>query len=678
MNIKRTTRNALWGSVAVLLVATALRLAALGDVPPGLYHDEAYHGLDALDILRGQLSLYFPANNGREPMFLYLVALSVGLLGKSPYALRLVSVPVGILTVAATAAMGRALFSRRVGLLSAAVLAVTLWHVHLSRVSFRAILFPLFIALTTWQVAEGVKGAAAYGRKRWSHWVVAGILYGLGFYTYTAARFSPVALLALGLYLLATQPAMRDFRSRTGRSLWSSIGAAALAAFVAALPLGIYTASHLDTVLGRPGQVSICNPTINGGDFWGTLGTHTLRTLGMVFVRGDRIWRHNVPWRPVFDPVLGVAFLVGLGLALRRARRDPASGFALIWTAVMSLPTLLAEDAPHFLRAVGMLPVLTLFPALGMDWLATTLISRIPNLKPRVGYGVVFVCPLVFALASTTWAYFGNYARDPMAGYWFERGAAALAGRMNEFLGAGWDGEQMLHGDSEERQIYLDRVLWEEWQPQIRFLGSSPEAMRIGLEQEQVSDARVAVFAWPYGDSRRAWPLLPAPAEVTVEEGPLSQGDRDLEPFTTYLAFFSAPPDQASPALACFSGGVELLDVKVSSASAGRLRVRIRWRATASMMEDYTAFLHYLRDGERIAQADGQPAGGHYPTTVWRPGDVLNDDRFVDGFGEPLPGRDTLRLGLWNPESGAVLHLLDEAGNPAGDWIEVPVNGPQN
>lgn len=678
MNIKRTTRNALWGSVAVLLVATALRLTALGDVPPGLYHDEAYHGLDALDILRGHLSLYFPANNGREPMFLYLVALSVGLLGKSPYALRLVSVPIGILTVAATAAMGKALFSRRVGLLSAAVLTVTLWHVHLSRVSFRAILLPLFIALTAWQVAEGVKGAAANERKRWRHWVAAGILYGLGFYTYISARFSPVALLALGLYLLATQPAMRDLKSRTGRSLWSSISTAVLAALVASLPLGVYTVSHLDAVLGRPGQVSIFNPTINGGDLWGTLGAHTLRTLGMFFVRGDRIWRHNVPWRPVFDPVLGAAFLVGLVLALRRARRDPASGFALVWTAVMSLPTLLAEDAPHFLRAVGMLPVLTLFPALGLDWLATTLRSQIPNLRPRVGYAVVFVPPLVFGLASATWAYFGNYARDPMAGFWFERGAAALAGRMNEFLGAGWDGERMLHGNSDERRIYLDQVLWEEWQPQIRFLASSPEAIRIGLEEEQVSDAQVGVFAWPYGDWRRAWPLLPTPAEVTVEEGPLSQGDRDLQSFTTYLAFFSTPPDQASPALARFSDGVELLNVEVSSANVSRLQVRIRWRATDSVMEDYTIFLHYLRDGERIAQADGQPAGAHYPTTIWRPGDVLNDDRFVDGVGEPLPGRDTLRIGLWHPESGAVLHLLDEAGNPAGDWIEVPVDGPQN
>ena len=47
-------RSSLWWMVAVLVVATALRLAAFGEIPPGLYHDEAYHGLDVLDILNGR------------------------------------------------------------------------------------------------------------------------------------------------------------------------------------------------------------------------------------------------------------------------------------------------------------------------------------------------------------------------------------------------------------------------------------------------------------------------------------------------------------------------------------------------------------------------------------------------------------------------------------------------
>jgi 4-amino-4-deoxy-L-arabinose transferase-like glycosyltransferase len=695
-------REYLWWMVAVLLVATALRLVAFGEVPPGLYHDEAYHGLDGVDVLQGHLSFYFPANNGREPLFIYLIALAVGLLGRSPFALRLVAFFAGLLTVAATAAMGRALFSRRAGSLAAAVLAVTLWHVHLSRVGFRAVLLPLFIALAAWQGALGVGGAEAQGSKGagaqargagwWRHCLAAGVLYGLSFYTYTAARFTPVAVAAFGLYVLATRPEIRH-----RRRLWRGVGLAALGVLVVVAPLAVYTVGHPDVVLGRPGQVSVLNPAIHGGDLWGTLGAHALRTLGMFFVRGDRIWRHNVPWRPIFDPLLGATFVLGLVIALRRARREPAAGFVLIGTAVMSLPTFLAEDAPHFLRAVGVLPVVVFLPALGLDWLADRV--RLPS-SGRVAHGIghwslvighwlILTFPLLFALGSTTWAYFGDYARDPVAGYWFEQGAVVLAGRVNGFLGEGWDGERMVREPSEDvgsagRRVYLDLALWEQW-PQVRFLVAAPEAVTVGLEGEPVSNLQspisnhVAVFVWPYGDRQQAplrlRALLPAPAEVSVEEGPLSQGDRDPQPYTTYLAFFAAPPDPAAPALARFSGGVELLGVAVTPVDADRLRVRFRWRATAPLTEDYTVFLHYLRDGERIAQADSRPARGRYTTAVWHPGDVVNDDHTVEGVGVPLPGHDVLLLGLWQPESGVVLYLLDEAGNPAGDWIEVPVDG---
>ena len=207
----------------------------------------------------------------------------------------------------------------------------------------------------------------------------------------------------------------------------------------------------------------------------------------------------------------------------------------------------------------------------------------------------------------------------------------------------------------------------------------------MGLDGEQ-ADGRVAVFVWPYGDWERAslflQALVPAPTELSVEEGPLSQGDRDAEPYRTYLAFFGAPADPAAPVMARFSEGVELLGVQVmpvdvgSSPSAGDqggVQVRLRWRATAPLAEDYTVFMHYLRDGERVAQADGRPAGGRYPTTAWRPGDVIDDDHYVPGVGAPLPGRDVLLFGMWQPESGVTLSLLDEAGNPVGDWIEVPV-----
>jgi len=760
----------IFAGTLILLLAAALRLPALGQVPPGLYHDEAYYGLDAVDILQGRLQVYFPANNGREPLFIYLAAGTIGLLGRSPFALRLTSAFVGLLTIAATAAAGRALFSRRVGLLAAAILSITLWHVHLSRVGFRAVTLPLIIALTLWVGAR----AARTGQPRL--WLAAGALYGLSFYTYTAARFTPVALAAFGLYLLLTPPPAGGGGSAAAGGGVRPLALALLAAAVVLTPLAIYTALHPDVVLGRPDQVSIWNPAISGGDPWGTLGRHLLRTLGMFFVQGDRIWRHNVPWRPVFGSLLGAAFLLGVGVALtssplppspspvgrERGRGKPpeaaedvltpppapsplltrgqergggggeaagggvrkaltpsllspsrqgvwvrARALPLLWTAVMALPTVLAEDAPHFLRAVGMLPVLAFLPALGLDALIQKP-RRHKDTKKNLSYFVssclrgspigiaVSILAIGLELVGGARAYFGPYARNPTTGYWFERGAVALGADINRFLGIGWSGaaSPFTPTAGPEGVVYLDPMLWEDW-PQVRFLVAAPERVWVGLEARSEPQSRAAsagseprseaewlsewrptaIFLWPYGDWTRAWALLPHPAEITVLEGPLSQHDRDTEPFTTYLAFLATRPGPTPPPQARLQGGVEFLGATVIPQEDGAVRVRLRWRATAPLAGEYAVFLHYRRDGQTVGQGDSPPAGGRYPTPLWQPGDVLNDDHIVPGVGRPQPGWDELVFGLWNPQTGEYLSVLDEAGNPAGVEIRVAIQG---
>ena len=123
--------------ILLLIIGAGLRLVRFGQVPPGLYHDEAQNGIDALRVIDGELPLYFEANNGREPMFVYLAALSVRLLGRSPFAVRLPAFYSGFLTLAAIFNLSLALFDRRTARYALAVLAVTFWHIHLSRVAFR-------------------------------------------------------------------------------------------------------------------------------------------------------------------------------------------------------------------------------------------------------------------------------------------------------------------------------------------------------------------------------------------------------------------------------------------------------------------------------------------------------------------------------------------------------------
>src|SRR3974377_158171 len=136
-----------WAPVLVLmLIAGALRFYELGAWPPGLYHDEAYNGLDALRVLAGNHPLYFAANNGREPLFIYLVALSVGWLGRSVYAVRFPAAVIGTLLIPAAYFMARELFGRRVGLITAAITTITLWTIHLSMIGFRAGALSVFFA----------------------------------------------------------------------------------------------------------------------------------------------------------------------------------------------------------------------------------------------------------------------------------------------------------------------------------------------------------------------------------------------------------------------------------------------------------------------------------------------------------------------------------------------------
>ncbi len=87
--------------LAIFLVALALRTYRLHEWPPGLFNDEAANGLDGLAVLRGERPIFFPRNTGREPLFLYLQAGMMALLGPTPYALRLTAAIVGALAVPA-------------------------------------------------------------------------------------------------------------------------------------------------------------------------------------------------------------------------------------------------------------------------------------------------------------------------------------------------------------------------------------------------------------------------------------------------------------------------------------------------------------------------------------------------------------------------------------------------
>ena len=635
-------------------MAVLLRFYAIDHILPGLYHDEAFNGLDALRVLGGARPIFFTANNGREPLFIYLVALSVGLLGRSPGAIRVVAAVLGTLTVPATYLLAQAMFGRRVGVLSAALIAGLVWPLNLSRIGLRAVGLPLFSALALWQFWRG----SETGQKR--HYIAGGILYGLTFYTYTAARFTVLALALFVLYQLILDKTHLH---------WSGLLCFALAASLVLAPLLIYGTLHWSEFMQRAGQVSIFNPAINGGDLWGTLGRHLVRALGLFFWRGDFIPRHNVPWRPLFDPLTAAFFVIGLGLCAGRGRRQPACAFTLIWIAILLLPTILAEDAPHFLRAVGILPLAVFPAAVGLEAGWHRLAERT---RPGLAFGVI-VAVLAVTVGSTTWDYFGRHARNPELGCAFEAGEVQLAVEVNRFLGTGWNGSGLTATAGEPlpgRRAMLVSRLWN-LRPTVRFLVPGSDALTILREDSSPRPApgeTVFLALWPHEYLRPYVEWLPARSVIAVHEGALERGDLETTPRLLYVVFTATPTEADGVPEVRFAEGLTLLGHDVEIGSDGVLRVRLRWQTTAAVATDYTVFVHLL-DGERVlAQSDNYPAGGYYPTSWWRPGDVVLDEHRL-ALSEPYdPARHRLRVGWYELQTMRHLPVLEEDGRPGTEY----------
>ncbi len=378
---------------AILLVGAFLRLYHLPRYPPGLHSDEAINGIDALRVVHDHaVRVFYPANNGREGLFINLQAVSVWLFGPRPWALRAVSAVFGVGTLAGLFWLIRELFAAggglagastggpgdgaRIALVATFLVATSIWHVLVSRLGLRAIGAPF------WTVWAFYLLLVSWRRASWPLALLAGLVFGLGFHSYTAYRVVP--LLAVVLFALQRVDARRQGRTRAFRVHVTVVLAGAV---IATAPLAIYFVGHPRDFFGRAGQISVFESKTPVG----RLARNLAVTMAMFNVVGDTNPRHNLtgrPWlgslaallgasagqqqivsrlgRPELFWPIGLLFLWGLSRSLARAAREAPHFFLVCWLAIGALPAVLSdEDLPHALRAVLMTPPVFTFAAIG-------------------------------------------------------------------------------------------------------------------------------------------------------------------------------------------------------------------------------------------------------------------------------------------------------------------------
>jgi hypothetical protein len=112
------------------------------------------------------------------------------------------------------------------------------------------------------------------------------------------------------------------------------------------------------------------------------------------------------------------------------------------------------------------------------------------------------------------------------------------------------------------------------------------------------------------------------------------------------------------------------LDLPASTLRPGQtLSYTLHWQALAPISKDYTVFTHLLdAAGNLKAQQDNAPQQGHYPTSWWDRGEKVIDVYTLPLPSDLAPGRYSLRVGLYEPETGRRLPLQNEGQ----DFVDLP------
>ena len=342
--------------VFIIVLAIFFRFWQFSSIPAGLYQDEAMNGADALASLKtGDYKIFYANNNGREGMIVWLDALAIKFFGLSaqagaqPWVLRLFPALAGILAVLGLYFLAKELFGAEIALVSSFFMATSFWAVNFSRMGFRA---GLMVPILIWSFYFLLKG---FRLQKYIYFIIAGVLFGLGFYTYISFRFAPI------LALLAFMPLLLN---KGNKQLWAAILIFIGAVFIVALPIGLYFLHNPADFFGRSSGVSIFSQSspVNA------LAVNAVKTLGMFNITGDFNWRHNYAGSPELFLPVGLLFLLGIFISVKRWIFEDK--FLLLWLSIFLLPNILASEGnPHALRAIGAMPAAMIFSGMGLFWL---------------------------------------------------------------------------------------------------------------------------------------------------------------------------------------------------------------------------------------------------------------------------------------------------------------------
>lgn len=407
----------------ILLLGIGLRVYRVTEVPPGVNRDEASIGYNAFSLLQtgkdeyGELlPLSFRSfGDWKLPLYIYLTILSVKMLGMGELSVRLVSIIAGSTTIILTYLLVKKLFNRKnLALLSAFLLAISPWHLHLSRVESESNLAVMLVTLAVYFFLRALSGQHRL-------LILSGLGFALTYYSYHGNHLftSLLVLTIFGLFYKSIP--------RTKVSIVAVLLFMLVAGLIFSKTLFSANTTKLSGIgiFGDPTVVhsQIERPRVLFHDpaSFTTKIVHNRLVFalerflqnylnafspGFLFITGGTNMAHNIPnfgnMYIIEAPflLLGVVYLIGQVTKQGKNRKE--YGLVLLWLLIAPIAASITKDAPHTNRMFTVFPVLPIITAMGILYL-------IDNLANNIQLRKVVLFTLIVGYSLNIMLYFERY-----------------------------------------------------------------------------------------------------------------------------------------------------------------------------------------------------------------------------------------------------------------------------
>lgn len=368
------------------MLAAFLRFYTLSYVPPSPSLDEVSIGYNAYSILKTGADEYgtkFPLllrayDDWRPGLYVYFVIPFIAVFGLTVTAVRLPSVFLSLLTVVMTYVLVKELLKQKnspVPAVTAAFLAISPWHIYLSRLGHEVNLGLTLVIAGMWFLVRFLNDPV----KKYSL-IASSILFALSLSSYQSQKIVvPVLLLSAAILFFKELVRSRYiflFSIALGilfsiPILLASVGSQALVRFHATSAFSDPTVAEANNklfVLAKMrgdiiGQILFYPATVPIKIFLGNYFSHF--RPGWLFF-GSMFESHKVPGMGLLYWWEMISIPIGIWVFAKSSVRKNLKIFVFIWFLSSPLPAAITTQAPHAMRSYTFLPLWQLFSATGI------------------------------------------------------------------------------------------------------------------------------------------------------------------------------------------------------------------------------------------------------------------------------------------------------------------------